>query len=124
MVDYLRQGSADGALAVSIQADDPLPQMLLDARVPVVLFARPPQPLPVSYVDMDHCRGGRLAAEHLLARGRRHLAAISAPRDLPAGRDGLAGFRAGRGPSRYSPGLRCLSRSCRQVVRLTCSVMR
>lgn len=43
MVDYLRQGSADGALAVSIQADDPLPQMLLDARVPVVLFARPPR---------------------------------------------------------------------------------
>ncbi|GGY79775.1 LacI family transcriptional regulator [Streptomyces nitrosporeus] len=103
VVDYLRRGSADGALVVSVQADDPLPRMLLAARVPLVLFARPAQPLPVSYVDMDHRRGGRLAAEHLLARGCRHLAVIGAPRDLPAGRDRLAGFRdalgrAGRGP--------------------------
>ncbi|OQR65582.1 LacI family transcriptional regulator [Streptomyces maremycinicus] len=104
VVGYLRQGSADGALVVSIQADDPLPRMLLDALVPVVLFARPSQPLPVSYVDMDHYAGGRLAAEHLLARGCRYPATISAPGDLPAGRDRLAGFRdalqrAGRGPA-------------------------
>lgn len=42
VVDYLRQGSADGALVVSIQADDPLPRMLCDARIPLVLFARSP----------------------------------------------------------------------------------
>ncbi|MGI5484212.1 LacI family DNA-binding transcriptional regulator [Streptomyces lavendofoliae] len=104
VVDYLRQGSADGALVVSLQAADPLPGMLHAAGVPVVLFARPPEGLPVPFVDLDHRTGGRLAAERLLARGCRHPAAISAPQDLPAGRDRLAGFRdalarAGQGPA-------------------------
>ncbi|MGA4862660.1 LacI family DNA-binding transcriptional regulator [Streptomyces lavendulocolor] len=101
VVDYLRQGGADGALVVSLQAADPLPEMLYAAGVPVVLFARPPEGLPLAHVDLDHRAGGRLAAEHLLARGCRHPATIAAPQDLPAGRDRLAGFqealtRAGR----------------------------
>ncbi|MEU7297943.1 LacI family DNA-binding transcriptional regulator [Streptomyces exfoliatus] len=123
VVDYLRRGSADGALVVSLQADDPLPQMLLHARVPVVLFARPPQPLPVSYVDIDHYQGGRLAAEHLLARGSRRLAAISAPQDLPAGRDRLAGFRdaldhAGRGPVPVVEGAFTLDSGAAAMIRI------
>jgi DNA-binding LacI/PurR family transcriptional regulator len=93
VVDYLRQGSADGALVVSVQPDDPLPGMLLSALVPTVLFARPARAAPVSCVDLDHYAGGRLAAEHLLARGCRRVAALSAPRELRAGRDRLAGFR-------------------------------
>lgn len=93
VVDYVGQGSADGALVVSVQPDDPLPDMLLSARVPTVLFARPARPTPVGCVDLDHYAGGRLAAEHLLARGCRRIAAISAPLDLRAGRERLAGFR-------------------------------
>ncbi|MFF4053335.1 LacI family DNA-binding transcriptional regulator [Streptomyces chartreusis] len=93
VVDYVRQGSADGALVVSVQPDDPLPDMLLAAGVPTVLFARPAQTAPVSCVDLDHYAGGRLAGEHLLARGCRRIAAISAPPDLIAGRQRLAGFR-------------------------------
>lgn len=61
VVDYLRQGSADGALVVSVQPDDPLPDMLVSAGVPTVLFARPTRATPVSCVDLDHCAGGRLA---------------------------------------------------------------
>ncbi len=93
VVDYVRQGSADGALVVSVQPDDPLPHMLLAARVPTVLFARPAGDAPVAHVDLNHHAGGRLAAEHLLARGCRRTAVISAPSDLPAGRERLAGFR-------------------------------
>ncbi|MET9549121.1 LacI family DNA-binding transcriptional regulator [Streptomyces sp. NPDC006627] len=123
VVDYLRQGSADGALVVSLQADDPLPRMLLDARVPVVLFARPPRPLPVSYVDIDHHRGGRLAAEHLLARGCRYPAVIGAPPDLAAGRDRLAGFRdalgeAGRGLAAVVEGAFTLDSGAAAMTRL------
>ncbi|GAA5205712.1 LacI family DNA-binding transcriptional regulator [Streptomyces thinghirensis] len=93
VVDYLRQGSADGALVVSVQPDDPLPDMLLSARVPTVLFARPTRATPVSCVDLDHRAGGRLAGEHLLGRGCRRIAVIGAPPDLRAGRERLAGFR-------------------------------
>ncbi|MFJ8650252.1 LacI family DNA-binding transcriptional regulator [Streptomyces sp. NPDC093546] len=93
VVDYVRQGSADGALVVSVLADDPLPQMLLSAGIPTVLFARPGRAAPVGYVDLNHHAGGELAGAHLLARGCRHIAAISAPPELPAGQDRLAGFR-------------------------------
>lgn len=77
-VDYLRQGGADGALVVSIQAADPLPHLLVSAGVPIVLFARPELPQPVSHVDLDHYAGARLAAEHLLTRG-----AAGSPRSAP-----------------------------------------
>ncbi|GAA3892074.1 LacI family DNA-binding transcriptional regulator [Streptomyces sedi] len=93
VVSYLRQGHADGALLVSIHADDPLPETLVAAGVPCVLFARPPRPVPVSYVDLAHRDGGRLAADHLVARGRQHIASITGPLDVLASQDRLAGFR-------------------------------
>ncbi|WP_255947293.1 LacI family DNA-binding transcriptional regulator [Streptomyces odontomachi] len=93
VVAYLRQGSADGALVVSTHAGDPLPGMLAAAALPAVLFARPVDQVPISYVDLAHRDGARLAAEHLLARGCRRLATISGPLDVPAGQDRLTGFR-------------------------------
>lgn len=96
VVAYLRQGSADGALVVSIQADDPLPGMLAAARIPAVYFARPAPAThssPAGWVDLDHAEGARLAATHLLERGRRRIVTISGPRSLPAARERLDGFR-------------------------------
>ncbi|WP_405725078.1 LacI family transcriptional regulator [Streptomyces sp. NBC_00028] len=93
VLTYLRQGRADGALVVSTHADDPLPALLADARLPAVLFARPSRPVPLSYVDLAHRDGARLAAEHLLARGCRRLATISGPLDVAASQERLAGFR-------------------------------
>ncbi len=93
VVSYLRQGSADGALVVSTHADDPLPPMLAAAALPAVLFARPARPVPISYVDLAHQDGARLAAGHLLARGCRRVATITGPLDVPAGLDRLTGFR-------------------------------
>jgi DNA-binding LacI/PurR family transcriptional regulator len=90
---YLRQGSADGALVVSTHADDPLPALLADAGVPAVLFARPSRPVPLSYVDLAHRDGGRLAAEHLLRRGCRRIVTVSGPLAVSASQDRLAGFR-------------------------------
>ncbi|GAA2982739.1 LacI family DNA-binding transcriptional regulator [Streptomyces fulvorobeus] len=92
-VDYLRQGGADGALVVSIQSADPLPELLTAAGVPTVLFTRPDRSEQVSYVDLDHYTGARLAAEHLLARGCRRIATIRAPLDISAARERLGGFR-------------------------------
>jgi len=94
-VAFLRQGNADGALLVSIHADDPLPAMLTAVGVPAVLFARPTRPLPISYVDLAHHTGGRLAADRLVARGCQQVVAIAGPLDVPAGLDRLTGFRDG-----------------------------
>ncbi|MFD8962451.1 LacI family DNA-binding transcriptional regulator [Streptomyces anulatus] len=93
VVAYLRQGSADGALVVSTHAEDPLPGLIADAGLAAVLFARPARPVPVSYVDLAHQDGARLAAEHLLGRGCRRIATISGPLDVPAGEARLTGFR-------------------------------
>ncbi|PWS45182.1 LacI family transcriptional regulator, partial [Streptomyces sp. ZEA17I] len=93
VVAYLRQGSADGALVVSTHAEDPLPGLLTEAGLAAVLFARPARPVPISYVDLAHQDGARLAAEHLLARGCRRIATVSGPLDVPAGRARLTGFR-------------------------------
>ncbi|MFF2183656.1 LacI family DNA-binding transcriptional regulator [Streptomyces sp. NPDC058155] len=92
-VSYLRQGSADGALVVSTHAEDPLPALITDAGLPAVLYARPARPVRISYVDLAHQDGARLAAEHLLARGCRRIVTIAGPLDVPAGQDRLAGFR-------------------------------
>lgn len=92
-VSYLRQGSADGALVVSTHAEDPLPALITEAGLPAVLYARPARPVRISYVDLAHQDGARLAAEHLLARGCRRIVTIAGPLDVPAGQDRLAGFR-------------------------------
>ncbi|MET7982506.1 MULTISPECIES: LacI family DNA-binding transcriptional regulator [unclassified Streptomyces] len=89
----LRQGSADGALVVSTHADDPLPALLADAGLPAVLFARPSRPVRLSYVDLAHREGARLAAEHLLNRGCRRIVTVAGPLGVAASQDRLAGFR-------------------------------
>src|SRR6185312_6750188 len=86
------EGAADGALVVSVDPADPLPGLLVEAALPAVFFARPERPLPVRYVDLAHQDGGRLAAERLLAQGRRRVAAIAGPLALHAGRARLDGF--------------------------------
>lgn len=90
---YLRRGNADGAILVSTHADDPLPALFPDSGLQAVLFARPARPLPISFVDVAHREGARMAAEHLLARGCRRLATICGPLDVSAAQDRLSGFR-------------------------------
>jgi DNA-binding LacI/PurR family transcriptional regulator len=93
LLGYLRQGHVDGVVLISSHATDELPAQLTEARLPAVLSARPGQPVPITYVDVDQRAGARLAAEHLIARGRRRIATIAGPLDMPASQDRLAGFR-------------------------------
>lgn len=93
VVAYLRQGSADGALVFSTHAEDPLPGLLAAEGLPCALFARPVPPAAVTFVDVAHRDGARLAAERLLARGCRSVATVAGPLELPAAQDRLAGFR-------------------------------
>ncbi|CAM5233535.1 LacI family transcriptional regulator [Streptomyces xanthochromogenes] len=105
VLTYLRQGRADGALVVSTHPDDPLPTLLAAAHLPSVLFARPTPPVPLSYVDLDHRDGGRLAAQRLLERGCRRPATVAGPLAVPASQERLAGFRdtMARGGHPYVP---------------------
>jgi DNA-binding LacI/PurR family transcriptional regulator len=90
---FLKQGSADGALLVSTHAEDPLPLLLAEANAPAVLFARPSRPIPISYVDLDHQAGAKLAADRLVERGCQRIATVAGPHDVPAAQNRLAGFR-------------------------------
>ncbi|MGW8330684.1 LacI family DNA-binding transcriptional regulator [Streptomyces sp. NPDC055808] len=105
VLTYLRQGRADGALVVSTHPDDPLPTLLAAARLPTVLFARPTPPVPLSYVDLDHRDGGRIAAQRLLERGCRRPATVAGPLAVSASQERLAGFRdtMARGGHPYVP---------------------
>ncbi|MDR6319918.1 LacI family DNA-binding transcriptional regulator [Actinoplanes couchii] len=94
VVRYLRQGHVDGVLLISSNEHDPLPAQVHALGIPVVLSSRPPGPLPVSYVDVDQVAGAELAAARLLSLGRRRLATINGPLDIPAGSQRLDGFRS------------------------------
>lgn len=90
---YLASGHVDGVLLVSLHGDDPLPSQLAARGIPVVVGGRPPQTARVSFVDVDNVQGARSAVEHLIATGRRTIATIAGPGDMPAGVDRLGGYR-------------------------------
>ena len=94
VVEFLRNGHVDGGLLISTHTHDPLPRTLTAEGLPVVLSARPAQPLAISYVDVDNAAGAGLAVDHLAERGCRAIATIAGPQDMPAGQDRLSGYRA------------------------------
>ena len=89
---YLTAGHVDGALLVSLHGNDPLPKAVAMRGIPVVVGGRPPRGSMVSYVDVDNVQGARTAIEHLIAGGRRRIATIAGPQDMPAGEDRLTGY--------------------------------
>jgi DNA-binding LacI/PurR family transcriptional regulator len=93
---YLAAGHVDGALLVSLHGPDPLPEELRDRGIPVVVGGRPPS-AGITYVDVDNLRGAAAAVQHLLADGRRQVATIAGPQDMPAGSDRLAGYHEALG---------------------------
>lgn len=94
MEDYVTSGHVDGVILASVHDDNPLPKALINAGVPVVYDGRPGQAgMAIASVDVDNVLGARQATEHLVAGGRRRIAAISGPVDMTAGLDRLAGYR-------------------------------
>ena len=92
LIGYLRQGHVDGVMLISGHVDDPLPNLLVDTRLPAVMSRRPGPSVKLSYVDAAQHAGGALAAGRLLGRGCRRVATITGPLDMPAARERLAGF--------------------------------
>ncbi len=91
--EYLTAGHVDGALLVSLHANDPLPGRLTAAGIPFVMVGRPPKGIKASFVDVDNRQGAQSAVAHLIASGRRVIATIAGPKDMAAGVDRLMGYR-------------------------------
>jgi DNA-binding LacI/PurR family transcriptional regulator len=92
---YAAGGHVDGVLLLSLHGRDRLPQRLEALGVPTVLSGRPLSGRRrLWYVDADNVGGGRLATNHLLESGRRHVATVTGPLDMCAGQDRLAGYRS------------------------------
>src|SRR3954468_14784618 len=72
---HLSSQYVDGVMVLSLQADDPLPDVLSGRGVPVVLGGvggRGPDPA-MSRVDIDDAGGAARAVRHLLGQGRRRI---------------------------------------------------
>ena len=91
---YLTRQHVDGVLLLSLHGADPLPRELQERGLPVVLGGRPSVEFDGAYVDVDNVGGARAGVAHLIERGRTRIATITGPRDMTAGQDRLAGYRA------------------------------
>jgi DNA-binding LacI/PurR family transcriptional regulator len=90
---YIMNGHADGMILMSLHKQDPLLQLLTRTKTPVVMSGRPFPGDTVPYVDADNRAGAAMAVQHFVATGRRHIATITGPADMPVGVDRLDGFR-------------------------------
>lgn len=91
---WLRGGHTDGAIVLSAHLDDRVTEVLSLIGLPTVVIGRPPRggsALP--YVDLDNVSGGRLATQHLLARGCRRIGTVAGPLDMAAGQDRWTGWQ-------------------------------
>lgn len=94
-VQYLGAHRVDGVLLVSVHADDPLPDLVAELGLPVVLNGRRSHDEPVAHVDCDNTGAGRQAVDRLAGLGRRRIATITGPLDMYAARCRLDGYREG-----------------------------
>jgi DNA-binding LacI/PurR family transcriptional regulator len=98
---YIAAGHVDGAMIIGPRGNDELPRRLVERGVPIVVNGRPSGDdasggaHALSFVDVENREGARAAVAHLAAGGRRQIATIHGPLDLPSGRDRLSGYREG-----------------------------
>jgi LacI family transcriptional regulator len=92
-VDTLSARRVDG-LIVTGRRIEPRPQVIAGHGIPVVYAMTQPLDSPAPAVLPDDPGGGRVAATHLLARGRRRIAHITGPERFLAARLRAAGFSA------------------------------
>jgi DNA-binding LacI/PurR family transcriptional regulator len=98
---YISAGHVDGAMIIGPRGNDELPRRLVERGVPIVVNGRPSGDdasggsHALSFVDVENREGARAAVAHLAAGGRRRIATVHGPLDLPSGRDRLTGYREG-----------------------------
>src|SRR5688572_19187674 len=78
----------DGVLLMSVQMDDARVEALRNMDTPCTLIGRTRDVTGLYYVDVDIAASMRMAMDHLIALGHRHIAFVNGNRD----EDGVAGF--------------------------------
>jgi DNA-binding LacI/PurR family transcriptional regulator len=78
----------DGVLLMSVQMDDARVEALRNMDTPFTLIGRTRDVTGLYYVDVDIAASMRMAMDHLIALGHRHIAFVNGNRD----EDGVAGF--------------------------------
>jgi DNA-binding LacI/PurR family transcriptional regulator len=91
---YLMGGNVDGAIVVSHHSGDHS-YAHLGQSLPIVFGGRPLIATEAEsyFVDVDNAAGAAGATAHLVDSGRRHIATIAGPQDMPPGLDRLNGWR-------------------------------
>ncbi|MBF9067199.1 LacI family DNA-binding transcriptional regulator [Streptacidiphilus fuscans] len=93
LAGFLDGRRVDGALLVSVHADDPVVELLEQSGLPTVLGGRRFELEPLSYVNPDNLGGAWSAVRHLLGRGRQRVATITGPLDMETSCVRLEGYR-------------------------------
>jgi DNA-binding LacI/PurR family transcriptional regulator len=89
---YVTNGHVDGVLLISVHGEDPMPNAIAEAGVPLVVMGRPLSGTRAEFVDADNAAGAVEAVRHLVTAGRRCLATVTGALDMSVGRDRLAGY--------------------------------
>ena len=92
--EYIAGGNVTGALLLPGSAGSALPDELIRSGVPLVALGRPVGAPNIPHVAVDEAAGAAAVVRHLLAGGRRAIAAIGGPPDAAGAADRLAGYRA------------------------------
>jgi DNA-binding LacI/PurR family transcriptional regulator len=90
---YVAAGHVDGVLLISLPNSHPLPGRLAARGVPFVIGGRSSEVGQYNHVDVDNVVGAAHAVAHLVAGGRRVIATVTGPKDVPAGQDRLRGYQ-------------------------------
>lgn len=92
---FLEASHVDGAMVILEAHNTELPRLLAQSDLPVVFLGRPTESAeaPLSYIDSDNVGGSVLAAEALIAAGRRRIGVITGPHGMGVSQDRLRGFQ-------------------------------
>jgi LacI family transcriptional regulator len=104
VVEMLRERRVDGIILTPAHHK---PSHLADLRseqLPFVFVDRTIEGMDVPSVVTDSVGGLRLAVDHLVARGHRHIAYIGGPTEISTFRDRLRGFKQALTHHRLKPG--------------------
>lgn len=91
-VRLMRRKRVDGLLLCSTTIEAPYLRELALSRIPFILVSRLSSQRDVPYVITDDHAGAKLAVEHLVDLGHRHIGFIGGPENVQASRDRMEAY--------------------------------